>query len=319
MSICSIESDIAYPGPTNQNDGMRGEMQIGDIQVDAVLDVVARPMRPTTRLIKGPLGMDPPTDAEYEAMWAEYPGFLNPEGRIEIPVGCFLIRSGDRVLLVDAGTGVSHEHPDDDTPPHSDSAPHDDGLLLENLRTLGVSPADITDVVFTHLHFDHVGWASQDGQIVFPNATFRCDSRDWSHFVDPFYLATGKHDPRVTDKILPIEHRLEPFRGSGPLMPGVDAMAAPGHTPGSTVIVVSSGNERAMLLGDAVHCPVELLDDDWQGLADVDRELAMRTRVAIAKELEDSNIHVSAAHFPNLEFGRLLRGSGRRMWSVGNG
>ena len=56
----------------------------------------------------------------------------------------------------------------------------------------GVQPDDVTDVLFTHLHFDHVGWATQQGRVVFPNATYRCDERDWAHFVGPDEGATRK-------------------------------------------------------------------------------------------------------------------------------
>jgi hypothetical protein len=82
------------------------------------------------------------------------------------------------------------------------------------------------------------------------------------------------------------------------------------------VIVVSSGPERAMLLGDVVHCPVELVDDEWGALFDVDPALALQTRVALNRELEGSNLPVAAAHFPGLRFGRLVRAEGRRRWVV---
>ena len=71
-----------------------------------------------------------------------------------------------------------------------------------------------------------------------------------------------------------------------------------------------------MLLGDVVHCPVELLDDEWEGLGDVDPELAKRTRVALAREIEGKGVPVAAAHFPGLKFGRLLGAQGRRQWVV---
>jgi glyoxylase-like metal-dependent hydrolase (beta-lactamase superfamily II) len=91
-------------------------------------------------------------------------------------------------------------------------------------------------------------------------------------------------------------------------------MAAPGHTPGSTIIVISSGTERALLLGDVVHCPVQLLDDEWAGMGDVDPVLARRTRVALARELEGSDVPVAAAHFPGMQFGRLIAAEGTRRW-----
>ncbi len=80
-------------------------------------------------------------------------------------------------------------------------------------------------------------------------------------------------------------------------------------------MVISSGTERAIILGDVVHCPVELLDDEWATIGDVDPMLARRTRIALAKELEGSDVPVAAAHFPGLEFGRVLRGEGRRWFA----
>jgi glyoxylase-like metal-dependent hydrolase (beta-lactamase superfamily II) len=94
-------------------------------------------------------------------------------------------------------------------------------------------------------------------------------------------------------------------------------MAAPGHTPGSTIIVISSGTERALLLGDVVHCPIELVDDEWAGMGDVDPALALRTRRALTRELEGSDVPATAAHFTGMKFGRLLTGEGTRRWVLG--
>jgi hypothetical protein len=70
-----------------------------------------------------------------------------------------------------------------------------------------------------------------------------------------------------------------------------------------------------MLLGDVVHCPAELLSDDWEMIGDVDKQLARRSREALARELEGSDIPAAATHFPSLQFGRLLAADGRRQWT----
>ncbi len=230
------------------------------------------------------------------ADWAPHAQFLDDEGRLELELGGFLIRIGERTVLVDAGVGRIND------------GTFAGGQLLDSLAAYGVAPNDVTDVVFTHLHFDHVGWATQKGEIVFANATFRCDERDWSHFVGP--------DPGATKKLSPITDRLETWSSDGTILPGLDARVAPGHTPGSTIVVVSSGTARALLLGDVVHCQVELLDDEWAGLGDVDPELAKRTRTALARELEGDDVPVAAAHFPGLQFGRLLLGEGQRQCRI---
>jgi glyoxylase-like metal-dependent hydrolase (beta-lactamase superfamily II) len=260
-------------------------MRIGDIEIQSVLDGTAQI----------------PVKVAFEAMpdeaWQPHRRFLTDDGRhIEMALGGFLIRTGDRLVLVDAGVGLAG------------GEIFKGGLLLSSLAECGVEPGDITDVVFTHLHFDHVGWATRKGAVVFTNATYRCDSRDWAHFVGP--------DPGATRKLSPLADRMSFWDRSSPLLPGIDVLSAAGHTPGSTVVVVSSGTERALLLGDVVHCPVELLDDEWAGMADVDPELAKRTRNALARELEGTDTPVAAAHFPGLQFGRLLTGQGKRQWVV---
>ena len=229
--------------------------------------------------------------------WAPHRSLLNDDGMLELALGGFVVQIGDRVLLIDTGVGDIQR------------GPFQGGRLLDGLAAEGISPVDVTDVILTHLHFDHVGWTTRHGEIVFPNATYRCDQRDWDHFVGP--------DPGSTRKLAPLEARLEPWDDSGPLLPGTDTMSAPGHTPGSAIIVISSGTERALLLGDVVHCPVELLDDEWAGMGDVDPALARRTRVALARELEGSDVPVAAAHFPGMQFGRLIAAAGTRRWVLG--
>jgi glyoxylase-like metal-dependent hydrolase (beta-lactamase superfamily II) len=263
-------------------------MQIGDVLIEPVHDGV----------MKMPATAFAGTTME---LWAPHQQFLDADGRLEFALGGFLVRAKDRVVLVDAGIG------DREGEMRNGAGFYKGGELLNSLARLNVRPEEVTDVVFTHLHFDHVGWASSGQAITFPNATYRCDTRDWEHFRD---------NERVADILSAIEQRVETYEGSGPLCPGIDAMSAPGHTPGSTILVLSSGTERGMLLGDVIHCPVELLDDEWSGLGDVDPELAKRTKNALAREIEGTDMPVAAAHFPGMVFGRLLKANGRRSWVV---
>ena len=228
--------------------------------------------------------------------WAPHQQFIVDDGELDFSLGGFLIRVGDRVVLIDAGVGVINK------------PPFIGGALVDSLRAVGVEPADITDVCFTHLHFDHVGWATQQGNIVFQNATFRCHRADWAHFVEG-------DDPGSVRKLAPIADRMEFWEKDGVLFPGITVTGAPGHTPGSTIFVINNGGEQAMLLGDAVHCPIELVEDDWEAVYDVDPVLARRTREALSREIEGRNIPVAAAHFPGLQFGRLLAGTPRRTFA----
>ena len=260
-------------------------MRIGDIELFALTDGTLK---------------NKPTDAyatTTDADWEPHQRWLTHDGMLELPIGCFLIRTNGRVVLVDAGLGTIK------------IPGFNGGRLLEELTASHTKPEDVTDVIFTHLHFDHVGWATQQGAIMFPNATYRCHVADWAHFV-------GDGDGGAARKLLPVSEQLELFDAQGTLAPGIDAMPTPGHTPGHTALVLSSGTERAMLLGDATHCPVELYEAEWDGLGDVDPVLARRTRNAMFAELEASGVPATAAHFPGLQFGRVLRAEGRAQWVV---
>jgi glyoxylase-like metal-dependent hydrolase (beta-lactamase superfamily II) len=264
-------------------------MDVGSVRIDPVADGVMRAR--ASEILSRPGVADP---------WAAYTDLLNADGELELALGGFLIRSGDRLVLVDAGLGPTR------------GETYHAGALLDSLAALGVTTEEVTDVVLTHLHYDHVGWVTQKGRIVFPGAVYRCHESDWRHFVSAPDAAPG-----AVRKLGPLADRLEMFTADGPVAPGINVRAAPGHTPGSTIVIVSSGQHRAILLGDVVHCPIELTEPDWQTVFDVDPTLAQRTRQALAREIEGSDVPVTAAHFPGLRFGRLLRGSGASQWTFG--
>jgi glyoxylase-like metal-dependent hydrolase (beta-lactamase superfamily II) len=269
-------------------------MEVGDITIEAVSD--GQLLAPASVIFQRP-----------DADWEPHRQFLDEDGNITFGMGGFLVRSGDRLVLIDVGIG-----------PKSD--PKLTGMFLQSLRSLGVKPDDITDVALTHLHFDHIGWASDGQKPLFPNATYRCHAADWDFFMGavPFddsravKLMGGQ---RAVELLPAVADRVETWAGDETIAPGIDVRTAPGHTPGSTILTVSSGDQRALLLGDVVHCPVELMEDDWEAVMDVDPALARRTREALARELESGEVPVAAAHFPGLRFGRLLGGTGRRHWT----
>lgn len=231
-----------------------------------------------------------------------HPELLAEDGRVHIPIGCYLLRTGDRTVLLDAGLGPV------------DVGWARGGDLPDALAAHGVGPGDIDTVVCSHLHIDHIGWLVRDGAPFFPNATVRYGQGDWQQFVGD----VAEDDPtRQIMETLAAADRLEPISGDMvSLAPGLTARATPGHTLGHYAMVVSSGEERAYLLGDAVECPLQLDEPDFYVMSDVDPALAARTREQLWRELEGTDTLVGAAHFPGLEFGRVLRGQGTRWFSL---
>jgi glyoxylase-like metal-dependent hydrolase (beta-lactamase superfamily II) len=243
-------------------------------------------------------GRDMPAAARGGAAadWNPHRDLLCPDGALELTFGGFLIPAANgRLVLVDAGIG-----------PHAYKGATG-GRLLESLAAVGLSTDDVTDVVFTHLHGDHIGFAAPYGYPTFARATYRCHSADWDYFF-------GSNDI-ISERLAGVSERIEFWDREMTIAPGVDVRPMPGHTPGTTVIVLSSGTDRGLLLGDAVHSPVELVDDAWAGMGDIDPVAASRVRSALARELEQEGSSGAGGHFPGLRFGRLWTGATGRQWA----
>lgn len=259
-------------------------VKVGAIEILPVYDGVGRE-DPDEFLVRP--GVDDP--------WSCHRHHLADDGQLHLDLGGFLVRTGDRTVLVDVGVGTV------------DNGKYAGGQFLNSLGDLGVTPDDVTDVVFTHLHFDHVGWATKSGEVVFPNATYRVHADDWAHFVE-----SADAVPGAVRKLSPLTGHLETFTSDGAVAPGLSARHTPGHTPGTTVYVVADDHQRALLLGDVVHSVVELHERDWEAIYDVDRAAARAARNAIADEVADSSDLVVGAHFPGLRFGRVITVDGNR-------
>ena len=265
-------------------------MRVGAVEILPVRDGTGREV--ASEVLSRP-GVEP------SEAWSCHTDQLDGDGALHLPLGGFLVRTGDRTVLVDVGVGGI------------DNGRYAGGGFLDSLRGHGVAPSDVTDVVFTHLHFDHVGWATRKGEVVFGNATYRVHADDWAHFVE-----AADADPGAVRKLTPLESRLETFTDDVALAPGLSTRHTPGHTPGSTVYVVSDGDERALLLGDVVHSVVELAERDWEAVFDVDPVAASAVRNALADEVADTSDLVVGAHFPGLRFGRVVTTGGHRRFAT---
>lgn len=163
-----------------------------------------------------------------------------------LPMIMFVITGGDHPVIVDTGTpdaafvrehfGYSFERPADEEP-------------LKVLNEAGIDPADVRDVVFTHLHWDHCSNVH-----LFPNARFTVQEEELRYAVSPIPLhrRAYQHLPRTAPPWLPVLNRLKPVRGEVRIAPGISTVPLPGHTPGSQGVLVETGNGRCLIAGDCV-------------------------------------------------------------------
>jgi glyoxylase-like metal-dependent hydrolase (beta-lactamase superfamily II) len=240
------------------------------------------------------------TPDDESADWGDYADALDDAGEFVVPVGGYLVRTGGRIVLLDAGIGdVTDEM-------------FSGGELLRSLAALGVASDDIDTVFVSHLHSDHMGWLEHHGAPTFANAAVHIGAADWAYFVDE---AGGGR--RRAARLRTVESRVSLVDTDGfAIAPGVTARMTPGHTPGHMSAVISDAGERLIMLGDLVHCPAQLTEVEWQFLYDVDRTLAARTRATMLHEAEDPHTSLLPCHFPGMRSARLIAADAERRWVV---
>ena len=242
--------------------------------------------------------------ASTKETWQEHARWTDHDGNLTFPFSCFLVKSGDRRVLIDTGLGWLKMFT------------FTGGALIGELAAAGVKPEDIDTVFITHLHVDHCGTCVvKDGDSVraaFPNATYRWSQTEHDHWLTA-PQAPG-NDFTVPDMQKALSDRFNAANDGEAIASGINVIATPGHTPGHAGVVLSSGTERAFILGDAISCPVQLEESEWSGLGDMDKPLARRSQEAVLREIDGGGGLLGAAHFPGLTFGRVVRGEGRRYW-----
>ena len=211
-----------------------------------------------------------------------------------------LLRSGDRVILFDAGAGQEF----------MPSA----GKLNEAFDVLGIDPADITDVVFTHAHPDHLWGVLDDfGDLMFPDAAYHIGRTEWDYWTDPNTVSTIDQG-RVTfavgakNRLTLLADRMTFFEDDQEILPGVLSRLTAGHTPGHMAFEVQMCGENLMIVGDSiVNHHVAFERPAWFSGSDQDQALGAQTRVALLDQLSQAQMRLIGFHLPDGGLGRAER------------
>ena len=256
--------------------------------------------------------------------WRGYGEYVDEEGNHREPVnlGSYLVVADDYSLLVDTGIG----------PVPLEPFPDLSGDLVPTMRgQCGRGPEDVDLVFATHMHFDHIGWHVTSGdagpRATFPRARYVLPRGDWEAIFDPSLPASGPHGGDYSQGAADLFHLSRPIAediqrvaevetvpGGAQITDEVTTVDTPGHTPGHQSLLISSGGERAFIMGDAIHLPVQVDVPERVMGADVHPGLGARTRSETVRWLEEEGLMPAIGHFPHPGFGHIVRGEGRRYW-----
>lgn len=271
------------------------DMTFGDVEVTRVEEM------------HGPVGM---TGAEFfpgspAQHWDEHRSVLVPDflddrtGICEVAVQTWVLRSEGKTILIDTGIGNHKERP------YAPAWGHLELDFLGNLERAGVRPDDVDIVVNTHLHVDHVGWNTRlEGQSwvpTFRNATYLMPKADFEFWnpANNAKIAGGVNQNVFEDSVAPVHAagQVQLWESSHDIDANLRLQAAPGHTPGSSVLMLASGSERAVFAGDLMHSPFQIMQPDHNSCFCEDADASRKTRYEILGWAADTNALVLPAHF----------------------
>lgn len=295
--------------------GMRSTLRVGGLTID-LLSEIEHCYMPVSFLFNDLA----PVDLERNMSWLG-PRFIEPQERLlGFAFQAFVIRTGSLTILVDSCNGERKTRP---------TAPWQHDLrstaFLDNLGRLGLRCEDIDIVVCTHLHCDHVGWHTrrENGRWVptFPKARHLFGRAEFAHFRSRYERegAAAVNHGSFADSVLPVvEAGLAEFVDEDHVVSGAAGEVAlspsPGHSFGHCCVHVRSGGEEAVVTGDVLHHPIQF---DLPGLfmrADLDPNLAAKTRRSVLEHCADRAAWLCAGHIPERSIIQVRRFEDRFRW-----
>jgi glyoxylase-like metal-dependent hydrolase (beta-lactamase superfamily II) len=301
-TLMTLDRTTTKDGPGLASDELvpsRYALRIGEIEVFVISDGVVTPPAES---------MATNADPDVRAAWLD--NMFLPHDRFDWALNAVVVRSGGHTILIDSGLGV--EVPDF---PRA-------GNLVHRLEAAGIDLASVTDVVLTHMHFDHVGGLLVEGvkEQLRPDLRIHVSAAEVAFWGAPDFSRTAmgpvlSEVARRSSRQFLQEYRnqLRPFETEAEVAPGVVVTRTGGHTPGHSVVRLTSGGERLMFAGDALF-PVSFDHPEWHNGFEHDPEEATRVRLRLMRELATTGALLVATHMPFPSIGRVAAAGDLFRW-----
>lgn len=214
-----------------------------------------------------------------------------------------LINTGKELVLFDTGMGAGAREAGQ-------------GKLISALEASGYKADDVSLVVLSHFHPDHIGGLMEDGKPAFANARYAAGQKEYEFWTDPARLETpAKGVAQLVDKnVKPLAEKITFIDDGKDVLSGIRAVGAYGHTPGHLAFRVESGGKSLMLISDtANHSVITLQHPDWHVSFDIDKEMAAETRKRMFDMIATDKLPFIGYHMPFPSLAYLQRdGEGYR-------
>ncbi len=232
---------------------------------------------------------------------------------IPSPFIAILLEGQNKKILIDTGIGFA----DEPLEFRGNKIPQK-GKLVQLLHEAGIKNEDITDVIITHFHPDHIGGVySSSGQLNFPHAKFHVHEKEWA------YWHSAKSDQQLPLFKFFVEKNMTPLSKQDlnlikgdftDIVTGIKAVKSKGHTPGQMALIIDSPTSPILYISDAFLHPLHIERIDWQTNYDLDHKDAKRTRVKLLELARNEDMLINAFHFDFPGLGRVEKSNNKWAW-----